>query len=354
MGRIHRTPYDLISASLLVSNDQRGFFGQVDISRTNSELCTLIEQQEETLKLLEARLTLFNSFHQSHTAEYALNSLRRGLPPYSLASESPTLKTELRTKMGFLRNKLSDLVQQRMALSAKAMAQKWELRRTWEKKRFSSMSDAELRRGISFRDLIEALRRREQEREALAARAGQDGVSSGKGSRRSNQGRAGSEKAVEAPQVEPEPEADAAESRAGPDAQTGDDSGEIAGAKPKRNEEEDAQGADGPEEEEEAREAPDRGEGTGEVGPTESGPSEEDSQATERPGENLQEIADSGPKAPVLAKAQRAAVSHEPVMAINDPGDQYQCLESPEDGTDEEDLAPETGPDDSADKSEPC
>jgi hypothetical protein len=144
IGKSRKTTYDLISASLLVSNDQRGFFTKGDIERQNHELRSLIDQQEETLRLLDARLKLFNSFQQAHTAEHTLNSLRRGYPPLSLASEAPTISTELRTKLNVLANELAQLVSERKELTDRRIAEKLKLRKRRLSSEGNSVSDEDL------------------------------------------------------------------------------------------------------------------------------------------------------------------------------------------------------------------
>jgi hypothetical protein len=145
IGKSRKTTYDLISASLLVSNDQRGFFTKSDIERQNHELRSLIDEQEETLRLLDARLKLFNSFQQAHTAEHTLNSLRRGYPPLSLSSEAPTIVTELRTKLSVLSNELAQLVSERKELAGKRITAKLALRKKRLLSAANSVTDEDLR-----------------------------------------------------------------------------------------------------------------------------------------------------------------------------------------------------------------
>jgi hypothetical protein len=48
-----------LTVSLLVSNTERAFFGKEDLQKQNAELQRLIDQQNQALKLLKARLQLF-------------------------------------------------------------------------------------------------------------------------------------------------------------------------------------------------------------------------------------------------------------------------------------------------------
>jgi hypothetical protein len=73
--------YDLINASLLVSNEQRPFFAQPDLERQTAELRALVGEQHEIRRLIGARLKLFGSFHNAQSAEFALRSLRRRRRP---------------------------------------------------------------------------------------------------------------------------------------------------------------------------------------------------------------------------------------------------------------------------------
>ena len=56
----NRPMFDAINASLLVSNPQRSFFRRNDIEFQNEELKGIIGEQEQTLRVLEARLKLFS------------------------------------------------------------------------------------------------------------------------------------------------------------------------------------------------------------------------------------------------------------------------------------------------------
>jgi hypothetical protein len=127
--RTHRPEYDLINASLLVSNEQRPFFTKTDIERQNAELRSLIDDQEESLRLLTARLKLFNSLQNATSARFAVTSLQRGCPPSSLASETPTVEAELHTKLRVLTGELAQLIAERKRLTAKRIAEKLSARK---------------------------------------------------------------------------------------------------------------------------------------------------------------------------------------------------------------------------------
>jgi hypothetical protein len=126
--------YDLINASLLVSNEQHGFFTRPDLERQIAELRILIDQQEEVLRLLTARLKLFNSFTNARAAQFTLGSLASGRPPTSIAAETPTVACELRTKLRVLQAELEGLVGERKRLAGKRIAARIAKRATRPKK----------------------------------------------------------------------------------------------------------------------------------------------------------------------------------------------------------------------------
>jgi hypothetical protein len=116
--------YELIKASLLVSNEQQPFFTQPDLERQNAELRALIDEQESVLRLVRAQLKLFRSFQNAKAVEFTLHSLRRGRAPTSAAADAPTIATELRTKLRVLSAELRQLVSERSELTRRRIAQK--------------------------------------------------------------------------------------------------------------------------------------------------------------------------------------------------------------------------------------
>jgi hypothetical protein len=81
------------------------------------------------LRLLTARLKLFNNFQNANTAQFTVNSLRRGCAPTSLASETPTVEVELQTKLKVLSNELAQLIAERKGLAGKRIAEKLAARK---------------------------------------------------------------------------------------------------------------------------------------------------------------------------------------------------------------------------------
>jgi hypothetical protein len=124
-----REGYDLVHASLLVSNEQRGFFAKGDIERQNAELRALVHEQEEALRLLTARLRLFAAVQNATAARFTVNSLRSGRAPAALAAETPTVEAELRTKLRVLAGELAQLVGERRRLAGARVARKLARRR---------------------------------------------------------------------------------------------------------------------------------------------------------------------------------------------------------------------------------
>lgn len=138
------TGFDAINASLLVSNQQRSFFTKDDIEGQNDELKLLIEEQEQTLRLLDARLKLFSNFQNANTAQFTIDSLKRGCAPTALASRAPTVSDELNTKHKALTAELLALIKERKALTAKRVAQKLMRRKKRERIKKKMESSQEL------------------------------------------------------------------------------------------------------------------------------------------------------------------------------------------------------------------
>lgn len=108
--------FDNISFNLLISNKQRPFFTREDIISLNEELRELIKSQEENIKLLRARLNLFESYHNHDSIRQTIKTLKRGLFPTPLHSATPTKAAELKTKRKLLSNQLQKLIEERKAL----------------------------------------------------------------------------------------------------------------------------------------------------------------------------------------------------------------------------------------------
>ena len=143
--------FDAINASLLVSNPQRGFFRKNDIQFQNEELKGIIGEQEKVLRLLEARLKLFSSFQSANTAQFTVESLRRGMTPTFLGGRTPTKFDEISTKHRALSNELAALVRERRSLTQKRVAAKLVRRRRRERVRMtlSAQNSASLETPIS-------------------------------------------------------------------------------------------------------------------------------------------------------------------------------------------------------------
>lgn len=109
-SNVRKTKYDTITASLLVSNDQRSFFTTNDLQKLNNELKSLIVAQRESLKSLNGRLKVFEEFQSEVYIKKAIESLKNGNRPAFLTGETPTLKRELEAKQRVLSNELQKLV----------------------------------------------------------------------------------------------------------------------------------------------------------------------------------------------------------------------------------------------------
>jgi hypothetical protein len=71
---------------------------------------------------------LFSSFQKAKSAEFTLNSLQRGRPPAPAAADTPTMATELRTKLRVLSAELGQLVAERRALTTHRITRKIKAR----------------------------------------------------------------------------------------------------------------------------------------------------------------------------------------------------------------------------------
>jgi hypothetical protein len=115
--RDRRASFDLVATSLLVSNDQRNFFTAADLRRQNEELLALIENQEEGLRQITARLKLYTRYQRNNSIRLKLDSLRRGVSPALLVDTAPDQIQEQRMKIRNLAKELKGLVAQRKELS---------------------------------------------------------------------------------------------------------------------------------------------------------------------------------------------------------------------------------------------
>lgn len=106
---------DLITKSLLVSNPQRAFFSKDDIFKENEELRSLISDQEETLRLLNAKLDLFHHNRDKSRVTYAKNLLTKRELAFSEAI--PSEKRELQTEKKVLQQELQRLIKARKELN---------------------------------------------------------------------------------------------------------------------------------------------------------------------------------------------------------------------------------------------
>ena len=126
--KTRKPSFDPITLSLLVSNRQKGFFSRNDLQKQNSELGNLIAQQEYVLRLLKARLRLFEDFQSTNSIKQTIDALKQGATPASLAGPSPTRSVELRMKKKLLTNELKTLVAKRKELLQPIIDEKMEKR----------------------------------------------------------------------------------------------------------------------------------------------------------------------------------------------------------------------------------
>lgn len=143
----NRPMFDAINASLLVSNPQRSFFRRNDIEFQNEELKGIIGEQEQTLRVLEARLKLFSSYQSANTPQFTVDSLRRGMTPTILGSRTPTQVDEITAKHKALSNELASLVRERNSLKQKRIAAKLVRRRRRERVRRAMTGHESIRSG---------------------------------------------------------------------------------------------------------------------------------------------------------------------------------------------------------------
>lgn len=120
--------FDTISYTLLVSNPQRGWFSSDDISKQNYDLKDLIRTQENTIKVLNARLALFDQFKNKTQAKETINSLLNGEIPTPMQAAAPTRSVELRTTKKLMSSHLKELVDERKKIMAPKLEKKMQKR----------------------------------------------------------------------------------------------------------------------------------------------------------------------------------------------------------------------------------
>lgn len=154
----HTKPsFDAVNASLLVSNQQRSFFASDFMSQKNEELKELIAEQEQALRMLDARLKLFSSYEKASTVEFTVSSLKNGVFPSLLTNTTPTAMDELSTKQKALSNELATLVKERKSLVKRRIAAKLVRRRRRErvKKIMQKQQETEVSGELSRKELAE-------------------------------------------------------------------------------------------------------------------------------------------------------------------------------------------------------
>lgn len=110
---------DVVTSSLLVSNEQRQFFKAAYLKEQNSELNELLTNQDETMRLLKRRIQLYQNVQNKNTGTQRIKTLKNGQLPRVLIQSVPEHHQELDLKFKILHSQLNDLVKQRKALKNK-------------------------------------------------------------------------------------------------------------------------------------------------------------------------------------------------------------------------------------------
>ncbi|EAY20049.1 IQ calmodulin-binding motif family protein [Trichomonas vaginalis G3] len=121
--------FDTISYTLLVSNPQRGWFSSEDINKQNQDLRELIRTQENTIKVLSARLALFDQFRNKTQAQDTIKTLQNGAIPTPMQAAAPTRSVELRTTKKLMSKQLQELIDERKKVMAPKIEKKLQKRR---------------------------------------------------------------------------------------------------------------------------------------------------------------------------------------------------------------------------------
>ena len=118
------TQFDSIAYSLLVSNQQMSFFSTADILKQNEDLKVLIENQEETIKVLQGRLSAYAQTYNQNTAKQITATLKAGKIPTPIIGAAPTRTVELRLKRRLMSENLKHLIEERKKVLEPKMKEK--------------------------------------------------------------------------------------------------------------------------------------------------------------------------------------------------------------------------------------
>lgn len=120
--------FDQISYSLLVSNQQENNFEKETLKEKYDHLIALVHNQEQSIRLTNAQLKVFNDIYKERIIQQKMEALKRGERPTAILYECPTVIEELRAKHQQMSQELSNLIKERKQLQQPYQKEKDALR----------------------------------------------------------------------------------------------------------------------------------------------------------------------------------------------------------------------------------
>jgi hypothetical protein len=115
-----RPAFDILAASLLVSNQQRVFFKGTEIETQNKQLKSLVVSQKEQIDALRLRLHLHQHIQHKGIGEVTVSTLKRHATPFQLVNCTVTAEREQGVRCKHLVKELQVLIKERKDLTWKA------------------------------------------------------------------------------------------------------------------------------------------------------------------------------------------------------------------------------------------
>ena len=120
--------FDMITTSLMVSNEQRQFFQASQIQRQNNELREMIRSQEEELNIIRARQNMYSQIQLDNSASFKVTQILNGEQPTLLVNAAPEQADEQDITIDVLKSELEKLICQRRALTEEHLNKKFYIR----------------------------------------------------------------------------------------------------------------------------------------------------------------------------------------------------------------------------------
>lgn len=121
--------FDMFKSSLLISNDQKKFFKAPELERQNQELREIIQRQEEQIRIVKARQSIYQQLQQNNSISTKLDQLNKSpkTPKFVYDVLDQTQEQDLTIQM--LQSELISLINTRKLMVEKRKDDKLNLRK---------------------------------------------------------------------------------------------------------------------------------------------------------------------------------------------------------------------------------